>query len=105
MKPIQFDLFGNVYKPPPKHNNERRKWNTAFQKWSDTEAQDGTTANGKCGYGSMCDYCTDSFKGKPCARAVNKMFKELQLSINYTNRTEEYFLRIWNGDFENGKAD
>ena len=101
----QIDLFGNEYKPIRPCNKERTKWNRAFQKWSDTESQDGTTSNGKCGYGSMCDYCEGYIYGNPCIRALNNMLKELQLSINYTNRTEEYFFRIWNGDFENGKDD
>ena len=101
----QIDLFGNEYKPIRPCNKERTSWNRAFQKWSNTEMQDGTTANGKCGYGSMCDYCEGYIYGNPCIRALNSMIKEFKLRINYTNRTEEYFLKIWNGDFENGTAD
>ena len=80
---------------PPKDNtatNEKRRWENGFQKWSDEEAQDGTTPLGKCGYGSMCDYCTDNAKGRPCVRALNIMCKERKITIDYTKKN---YQEIW----------
>lgn len=75
-----------------------RNWKNAFQKWSDEKAQDGTTSLGCCGYGSMCDYCEDNHYGKPCVRALGKMCREEGIfGINYNDRSEEYFRKVWYG--------
>lgn len=72
--------------------NERRRWENAFQKWSNEQSQDGTTPNGKCGYGSMCDFCGDNSYGRPCVRALNEMCRERGVKIDYANRD---FEQIW----------
>lgn len=79
---------------------KKRNWENAFQKWSDKENQDGYTISGKCGYGSMCDYCVDEFKGRPCVRALNQLIKAKDIKINYSRREVEYFEDIWYGNFK-----
>lgn len=96
----QFNIFGNLCNPISNRkskNNEKRNWENAFQRWSDAEAQDGTTSYGKCGYGSMCDYCENNTYGRPCVRALNEMCRKEELSINYSKRN---FNEIWGGLFE-----
>lgn len=84
---------------PPKDSkitadkNARRRWEKGFQRWSDKKAQDGSTPLGKCGYGSMCDYCTDNCYGSPCVRALNAMCKERKIAIDYTKKN---YTEIWN---------
>lgn len=73
-------------------NNAKRRWEYAFQKWSDEQAQCGTTANGKCGYGSMCDWCEDNSYGKPCVRALNAMCRERRIKMDYADFD---FEKIW----------
>lgn len=72
----------------------KRRWENAFQKWSDKNGMDlnNTTSYGCCGYGSMCDWCEDNSYGRPCVRALNKMCREKNLMINYANRD---FTRVW----------
>lgn len=72
--------------------NAKRRWENAFQKWSDEQSQVGTTPNGKCGYGSMCDWCGDNSYGRPCVRALNEMCRERGIKIDYTDRD---FEQIW----------
>ena len=80
------------------HKRAKRNWENAFQKWSDKESQDGYTDYGKCGYGSMCDYCEDIGNGRPCVRALNQMLREKEIAINYYVRD---FEAIWRGvDYE-----
>lgn len=92
------NLFGELYTELPKKkqkpiNKERRAWENAFQKWSDKVSQDGTTPLGCCGYGSICDYCKDNDKGRPCVRALNAMCREKRIEIDYSNRNfERWFL-------------
>lgn len=78
--------------------NKKRNWENAFQRWSDKRNQDQISHYGKCDYGSMCDYCSDVSKGRPCVRALNLMLKETKKTIDYDKRN---FEDIWNGDFEN----
>ena len=40
---------------------------------------------GKCGYGSMCDYCSENDKGRPCVRALNEMCRDRNIKIDYEN--------------------
>ena len=94
----QYDIFGNAVKPTPKPiNKEKRNWENAFQRWSNKEAQDGTTSNGVCGYGSMCDYCEENTYGRPCVRALNEMCRVEHIKIDYSKRE---FNKIWGGLFE-----
>ena len=74
--------------------NIKRKWENAFQKWSDGNGieGDGTENYGCCGYGSMCDWCTDNSYGRPCVRALNAMCREKRIRIDYTNYD---FEKVW----------
>jgi hypothetical protein len=91
----QLDIFGNEIEVKPKPTDkEKRNWENAFQRWSnDIGLNDGTTPYGKCGYGSMCDYCEDNTYGRPCVRALNEMCREKQITIDYSKRN---FEDIWN---------
>ncbi len=95
---MQVDFFGNEVEAAPKPENKaKRNWENAFQRWSnDKHLNDQSTPYGKCGYGSMCDYCEDNDKGRPCVRALNSMCRAEHISIDYENRN---FEDIWNGDF------
>ena len=74
----------------------RRRWENAFQKWSDEHGMhDSETSYGACGYGVMCDYCDDNSYGRPCVRALNKMCREKNLLIDYSNRD---FRKVWLGE-------
>lgn len=78
------------------YKKQKRKWENAFQKWSDKEAQDGTTSDGKCGYGEVCRYCENNDYGRPCVRALNQMLRETRKKIDY-NAAE--FEDVWYGNF------
>lgn len=78
-----------------KAKKDKRNWESAFQKWSDDRSQDGTTPEGACGYGIICDFCEDNTFGRPCVRALNEMCREKRLSIDYTKRD---FAGIWYGE-------
>ena len=96
----QLDIFGDVQKITPKTiNKAKRNWENAFQKWSDKQAMDGSHPYGKCGHGSMCDYCNDNTYGRPCVRALNNMCRENHIFINYEDKN---FEEIWNGVYNNG---
>lgn len=73
---------------------QKRKWENAFQKWSNEQLQDGSTSYGCCGYGSMCDYCEDNSYGRPCVRALNAMCREKGIYLNYASRD---FVKVWQG--------
>lgn len=87
-----------IFPIPKKDNtqaNDKRKWENAFQKWSNEqgmEAETNTTGYGCCGYGSMCDWCEDNSYGRPCVRALNAMCREKNISIDYENYD---FKEIW----------
>ena len=78
-----------------KKQSVKRKWEYAFQKWSNEQALDGTDSYGSCGYGAMCDWCKDNSYGRPCVRALNAMCREKRLRIDYSTRN---FNKIWEGD-------
>lgn len=80
---------------PSAEKKQKRKWENAFQKWSNREAQNPTTSLGKCGYGTICDYCTEADKGRPCVRALNCMLRETGGKIDYSKRNSEYFEYIF----------
>ena len=72
--------------------NKKRKWERAFQKWSNEQLQDGTTDKGACGYGVMCDWCDDPSRGNPCVRALNAMCRTKHKQIDYSNFD---FAEVW----------
>lgn len=74
-------------------NKAKRNWENAFQRWSNKKAQDETNPTGICGFSSMCDYCKDNHKGRPCVRALNAMCNDKKIVIDYTKRD---FEEIWN---------
>lgn len=78
----------------------KRKWENAFQKWSNEhgiEAVEHIESYGCCGYGSMCDWCEDNSYGRPCVRALNAMCREKHISIDYSKQN---FKEIWRGEFK-----
>ena len=75
-----------------KQKNLKRRWENAFQKWSDKQSENGHTPEGCCGYGSMCDYCEDNSYGRPCVRALNAMCREKKIRIDYTDYD---FKKVW----------
>ena len=87
------NLFGEPYSDVPAKRKQKDKkrlaWENAFQKWSDKQSQDGTTPFGCCGYGRICDYCSDNDKGRPCVRALNAMAREKRFVIDYNDRDFE----------------
>ena len=68
---------------------KKRNWENAFQRWSDRMALDGTSPLGCCGYGAICDYCSDNHIGRPCVRALNAMCREKRIEIDYSDRNFE----------------
>lgn len=83
------------------YSKNKRKWENAFQKWSDKQALDDNCCEsyGACGYGSMCDYCEDNSYGRPCVRALNKMLRETGKSLDYTDYD---FRKIWGASWSLG---
>ena len=78
-----------------KEKSVKRKWEYAFQKWSDEHGIENygqTEDYGCCGFGSMCDWCTDNSYGKPCVRALNAMCRAKGIKIDYTGRD---FEKVW----------
>ena len=86
-----------MFKMPKANNtdlNAKRRWENAFQKWSDEHGFQGncTESWGACGYGSMCDWCEANDYGRPCVRALNAMCREKNIKIDYTDRN---FEKVW----------
>lgn len=75
-----------------KQKKLKRRWENAFQKWSDKEHEDGLNPEGCCGYGSMCDYCDDNSYGRPCVRALNAMLRDKKMKLDYTDYD---FKKVW----------
>ena len=77
-----------------KKQSAKRKWENAFQKWSNEHGLEpnNTTSYGCCGYGDMCDWCTDNSYGRPCVRALNAMCREKRIHIDYTDYD---FSKVW----------
>lgn len=93
----QYTFFGEYEeKTKPKIDKQKRNWENRFQRWSNKISQDGTTPYGKCGYGSMCDYCENNDTGRPCVRALNEMCRAKNIKIDYEHRSYE---DVWNGVF------
>lgn len=85
-----------MFKLPKSENANliKRKWENAFQKWSDKHGMDthNTEGYGCCGYGSMCDWCEDNSFGRPCVRALNAMCRENGILLNYSDYD---FVKVW----------
>lgn len=92
------NLFGEEYTDIPKPrkavDKERIAWENAFQRWSNKASQDGTSPLGCCGYGSICDYCTDNDKGRPCVRVLNAKAREKHIEIDYSDRNFERWFNL-----------
>lgn len=98
-KEKQIDVFGNEYEVPRiQIDGEKATWEHDFQKWSDKMSQDGTTPLGKCGYGYMCDGCELDIKN-PCVMALRYMCKHDNVKVDYSQRNDEYFEKVFNGEF------
>ena len=82
-----------------KTDNVRRRWENGFQKWSNEKGNDGSTPEGACGFGVMCDYCGDNTFGRPCVRALNAMCRDSRIAIDYEKQSYE---AAWRGEFGNG---
>ena len=87
------NLFGEDYTDAPKRGNptdpKKRAWENAFQRWSNEISQDGSTPLGKCGFGTICDYCKDNDKGRPCVRALNAWSRDKGIEIDFSNKDFE----------------
>ena len=102
MKNEQLSLLAEAIKSDnmkKKKQSVKRRWENAFQKWSDNHGieSDNTKDWGCCGYGSMCDWCTANDYGRPCVRALSAMCREKRIKLDYTNYD---FEKIWRGDFD-----
>jgi hypothetical protein len=75
-----------------KKRSAKRKWENAFQKWSNENGNELVMSYGCCGYGSMCDWCEDNSYGRPCVRALNAMCREKGVTIDYTDFD---FTKVW----------
>lgn len=96
MKTEQLTLLADAYKSDnlaKRKKSAKRKWENAFQKWSNKQMlEDNVNSYGCCGYGAMCDWCTDNSYGRPCVRALNAMCREKRIKIDYTDYD---FEKIW----------
>ena len=96
------NLFGEEYADVP-HKKKKpvdpkvKAWEDGFQKWSNTVFLDESNWYGACGYGAICDYCTDNSYGRPCVRALNCMCREKFLTIDYSDRSEKCYERWFDG--------
>ena len=82
------------------NEKKKRNWENGFQRWSNNQiSQPDGKSFGCCGWGSMCDYCSDNSYGRPCVRALNETLREKGIAIDYDNRNYE---AIWNGNFGGG---
>lgn len=94
----QLSLLGKAFLSDNLKKKERsikRRWEYAFQKWSNEHGFTGAESYGSCGFGSMCDWCDDISYGRPCVRALNAMCREKGIKIDYTNRD---FESVWKGE-------
>lgn len=99
MKNQQMTLLSDAWKSEnmtKKKNSVKRKWENAFQKWSDNHGIECNNSldYGCCGYGSMCDWCEDNSYGRPCVRALNAMCREKRMQIDYSDYN---FEKVWRG--------
>lgn len=100
------NLFGESYEDAPRkeipsreETNKKRRWEDAFQKWSNEHGMSGLTHYGACGYGAICDYCKDNHIGRPCVRALNEMLRTKRSAIDYDAMT---FEEAFDGEIKHG---
>jgi hypothetical protein len=95
------NLFGETYEDAPKKERKiipnKNAWENAFQKWSNDIFMESNTHYGACGFGYICNYCEDNSYGRPCVRALNAMCRDLFLPLDYTNKSDEYFKKCFDG--------
>ena len=85
------------------HAKQKRSWENAFQKWSNDQAfSEKNTHFGACGYGAICDYCSDNSYGRPCVRALNIMLTKKFFKPDYSDKSNECFENWFDGG---GKPD
>lgn len=77
------------YKQPSRREKELRSFCGKFQRWSDKQAQDETTADGKCGYMRCCDYCLSSVEKNPCAKAMRAYLRKENINIDLSKPFNE----------------
>lgn len=85
---MERNLFGDpfedgVKRPTTESEKQKRKWENAFQKWSNKTGFEGTTHYGSCGFGAICDYCKDNSYGRPCVRALNALLRDKGKVVDY----------------------
>ena len=88
------NLFGEPFDMQSNHKSteadkKKRRWENAFQRWSNKVSIEGNTHYGACGYGVICDYCKDSHIGRPCVRAFNEYCRTKRKTPNYDELTFE----------------
>ncbi len=87
---IQLAMIDGIkYKPLSEKEKELRRFCNKFQRWSDKKAQDGLTADGKCGYMNCCNYCKGSFEKNPCAKAMRYFLKVEKINIDLSKPFED----------------
>ena len=97
------NLFGEPYeeglkKPSTADEKKKRRWEYAFQKWSDRNGAKALTHYGSCGFGVICDYCKNNSYGKPCVRALNEWLRERHKALDYDIVTEAAFEAAFDGE-------
>ena len=80
---------------------QKRKWENAFQRWSNEKFEDSSTPEGCCGTGTLCDWCEDNSFGRPCVRAFNEMCRELRVFPDYRDFDFQKWW-YWNGNKDAG---
>ena len=95
------NLFGEQYSEIPKKKTvvdpRKRAWENGFQKWSNTVFLDERNHYGACGFGVICDYCSDNSYGRPCVRALNEMCRVKRIAIDYADKSESNYERWFDG--------
>ena len=94
------NLFGEPYEADLKktatiEENKKRRWENAFQKWSNKKMLEDSDHYGACGFGRICDYCADNSYGRPCVRALNEMLRKRRKTIDYDSIT---FMEAFDGE-------
>lgn len=89
----QIALF-DILPKPKTDDKAKRAWERKFQNWSNEAFLDSDNCYGSCGYGAICDYCTDNSYGRPCVRALNAMCRERRKTIDYEKTS---FVDAWEG--------
>ena len=101
------NLFGEPFDSLPKKATEsekkKRRWERAFQKWSNENGIEGYTHYGACGFGVICNYGYDNYYGNPCVRALTAMLREKRLTIDYDTISTISFENAFDAELEETK--